>query len=40
MPIRVHGEFYLGRALAAPNVQSDRGDLAKTLRFVGYYRRF
>jgi hypothetical protein len=39
VPIRVHGEFYRGQPLPAPDVQSDRGDLAKTLIFVGYTRR-
>jgi hypothetical protein len=39
LPIRVHGEFYNGTPLPAPNAQSDRGDLAKTVLYVGYYRR-
>ena len=37
VPIRVHGEFYRGQLL--PDGQSDRGDLAKKLIFVGYTRR-
>ncbi len=40
VPIRVHGQFYRGTPLPAPNVQSDRGDLAKAVLFLGYYRRF
>jgi len=40
VPIRVHGQFFQGTPLPAPNRQSDRGDLAKTVVFVGYYRRF
>ena len=39
VPIRVHGEFHRGTPLPAPNVQGDRGDLAKTVLFLGYYRR-
>lgn len=37
VPIRVHGEFYRGQPL--PDGQSDRGDLAKRLIFLGYIRR-
>jgi hypothetical protein len=37
VPIRVHGEFYRGQPL--PDGQSDRGDLAKRLIFLGYTRR-
>jgi hypothetical protein len=37
VPIRVHGEFYRGKLL--PDGQSDRGDLAKRLIFLGYTRR-
>jgi hypothetical protein len=39
VPVRINGEFYRGVALPAPNVQGDRGDLAKALLFLGYYRR-
>ncbi len=38
VPVRIHGEFYPGVPLPAPNVQSDRGDLAKILLYLGYSR--
>ena len=37
VPVRVHGEFFRGQPL--PDGQSDRGDLAKRLIFLGYTRR-
>jgi hypothetical protein len=39
VPVRVHGEFFKGVPLPAPDVQSNQGDLAKVLVFVGYARR-
>jgi hypothetical protein len=39
VPVRINGEFYQGVALPAPNTQSDRGDLAKTLVYLGFFRR-
>lgn len=39
VPVRINGEFFKGEPLPPPNTQSDRGDLAKVVFYLGYNRR-